>query len=203
MLCFFFFSFVLWSFFQNSHIDFEQFHSIVCQDQALLESLSQFTVHPTWFVKSSTSEQKKNKLQQFFSNICWQQTIYEQKKNKLTIDYVKDNLSRIIFIALYISINLALLIYVIIYRVVIKQANILVVIARSGGMLLNFNCSCIIGLMLKQTILLIRTNKLLRKILPVDDHIDLHKMVGRVIAGLTILHVGGHISNFARLTGKN
>jgi hypothetical protein len=163
--------------------------------------LSQFTVHPTWFVKSSSNELPKNKLQQFFSNLCWQQTIYEQQKNKLTIDYVKDNLPRIVFIILYLLTNLALLLYVIIYRAVIMKANVLVVIARSGGMLLNFNCACIITLMLKQTILLVRTNTLLRKILPVDDHIDFHKAVGRVIGVLSIIHTIGHMSNFGRLTG--
>jgi len=55
--------------------------------------------------------------------------------------------------------------------------------------------------MLKQTISLIRTNTLLRKLIPVDDHIDFHRVVGRVIAGLAILHTISHMGNFGRLTG--
>jgi hypothetical protein len=160
-------------------------------------------VNPTWFIKSpSSTSEKQSIFQRFFSNLCWQQTIYEQQKNKLTIDYIKDNLSRIIVFTLYLLVNLALLLYVIIFRAAITKANVLVVLARIGGMLLNFNCAFIIVLMLKQTILLIRTNTLLRKLIPVDDHIDFHKFVGRVIAGLAILHAVAHMANYGRETGK-
>ncbi|CAF1133458.1 unnamed protein product [Adineta steineri] len=186
---------------QKQRIDFEEFFSIVSKDTILLESLSQFTVHPTWFLQSLSSlPQKKSKLQRLLSNICWQQKIYEQQKNKLTIDYIKDNLSRIILLIIYILINLALLLYVVIYRSTVTKSNILVVFARIGGMLLNFNCAFIIVLMLKQTILLIRTNTFLRKLIPVDDHIDFHKVVGRVITGLAILHTIAHMANFGRMT---
>jgi hypothetical protein len=68
-------------------------------------------------------------------------------------------------------------------------------------MLLNFNGALIIVLMLKRTILLLRTSILLRKLIPVDDHIDFHRVVGRVIAGLAIFHTIAHMANFGRLTG--
>ena len=103
---------------------------------------------------------------------------------------------------IYLLINLVLLLYVIIYRVVVTKSHIFVVFARIGGMLLNFNCALVIVLMLKHIILVIRTIKFLRKIIPVDDHIDFHKVVGRVIAGLAILHTIAHMVNFGRLTGK-
>jgi len=74
------------------------------------------------------------------------------------------------------------------------------VFARIGGLLLNFNSAFIIVLMLKRTILLIRTNKTLRKLIPIDDHIDFHRVVGRVIFGLAILHAIAHMANFGRLT---
>ncbi|CAF3627245.1 unnamed protein product, partial [Rotaria sp. Silwood2] len=100
---------------------------------------------------------------------------------------------------LYLLINIALLIYVVIYRTIKTKSNVLVIFARIGGMLFNFNCALIIILMLKHAILLIRTNKFLRKLIPVDDHIDFHKVVGRVIAGLAILHTVAHMANFGRL----
>jgi hypothetical protein len=103
---------------------------------------------------------------------------------------------------LYLLVHLALAIYVIIYRATVTRSHVLVIFARIGGMLLNFNCAFIIALMLRQTILVIRTNRFLRKLIPVDDHIDFHKVVGRVIAGLAILHSLAHMSNFARLPGK-
>ena len=174
------------------------------RDATLLESLSQFTVHPTWFIKTPTNPTvKENKLQRFFSHHCHQQVIYEARKNRLTIDYIKDNLSSIIVFILYILVNLALAIYVIIYRITVTRSHAFVVVARIGGMLLNFNCALVITLMLKQTILVIRTNSFLRKIIPVDDHIDFHKVVGRFIAVLSIVHTIAHMANFGRLTGTN
>ena len=90
----------------------------------------------------------------------------------------------------------------IIFRTIVRKSHVLVLFARIGGMLLNFNCALVIVLMLKRTILLIRSNKFLRKLIPVDDHIDFHKIVGRVIAGLAILHTVAHMANFGRLHGK-
>ncbi|UJR36832.1 hypothetical protein I4U23_029545 [Adineta vaga] len=185
----------------KSRIDFEEFYSIVTKDSILLESLSQFTVDPSWFIKSASPKpEKQTILQRIFANICWQQSIYEQQKKKLTMDYIKDNISRIFVLILYLLVNLALLLYVVIYRSTVTKSNGFVVFARIGGMLLNFNCAFIIVLMLKQTILLIRTIKLLRKLIPVDDHIDFHRVVGRVIAGLAIIHTIAHMANFGIMT---
>lgn len=169
----------------------------------MLESFSQFSVNPTWFIENTTHKQKKNLAQRFFSRLCIANRFNNDLKNKLTKDYFENNLSRIIFLILYILINLALMLYVIIYRSVTTHAHVFVVIARTAGMLLNFNCAFIVVLMLKQTILHIRTNKFLRKILPVDDHIDFHRIVGRFIAVLTVIHAIGHMCNFARLDGNN
>lgn len=185
-------------------MDFEEFYGIVSKDATLLESLSQFTVHPTWFIRSSSvPAEKNNKVQRFFMHCCQYQRMYEARKHKLTADYIKDNLSRIIMLMLYLLINVALAIYVIIYRVTVTKSHVLVVFARVGGMLLNFNCALIVALMLKQTILVIRTNRFLRKLIPVDDHIDFHKTVGRVIAALAIVHTIAHMANFGRLSGRS
>ncbi|CAF4720726.1 unnamed protein product [Rotaria socialis] len=128
--------------------------------------------------------QKKNKIRQAFSSCCCKRENFEQQKNKLSIHYITDNLSRIMMLILYILINISLLIYVTIYRVTTTKSHGLVVVARICGMLLNFNCAFIIVLMLRQTILLIRSNRALRKLIPVDDHIDFHGVVGRVIIAL-------------------
>ena len=141
--------------------------------------------------------------QRFFSNFCWHKGIYEQQKKKLTIDYLRDNLSRVLVLLLYILVTIALTVYVIIYRVVTLKAHALLVIARVAGILLNFNCALVIVLMLKRTILLIRSNQLLRRLIPVDDHIDFHKVVGRMIALLAVIHTIAHMVNFGRLERKH
>lgn len=84
----------------------------------------------------------------------------------------------------------------------VAKDHLLTVFARISGMLLNFNCAFIIILMLKRTILVIRSRKHLRKWIPVDDHIDFHKYVGRFIAALAILHTSTHMANFGRLSDK-
>jgi hypothetical protein len=104
-------------------------------------------------------------------------------------------------ILLYILINVGLTIYVIIYRAVVQRLSVFLVFARICGMLLNFNGSLIIALMLKQTILLLRTTKL-HTMLPIDDHIDFHKFVGRFIGILSVVHTIAHICNFAITRGK-
>jgi predicted ferric reductase len=49
---------------------------------------------------------------------------------------------------------------------------------------------------------MIRSNKYLRKWIPIDDHIDFHKFVGRFIAVLVIFHTVAHMINFGRRTGE-
>jgi hypothetical protein len=165
---------------------------MVCNDQILLESLSHFTVHPTWFIESARlSETQENRAH-----------VHECQKSRLSIDSIRDNLSRIIMLMLYLLINLALILYVVLYRAVTVKSGALAVIARTSGMLMNFNCACVIVLMLKQTILIIRTIKRLRKWIPVDDHIDFHRFVGRVIAILAVVHAIAHVSNFITMNGK-
>ena len=142
----------------------------------------------------------ENRAQKCFANLC--ADFYEHQKKRLTIDHLKNNLPRIIMLMLYLLTSLALTLYVVLYRVVTVKFGVLEVIARASGMLMNFNCACVIVLMLKQTILIIRTVKWLRKWIPVDDHIDFHRFVGRVIAVLTLIHTIAHMSNFITMNGK-
>ena len=133
-------------------------------------------------------------------NLC--SRIHECQKNKLTIDYIRNNLSRLITLSIYLLVNLALILYVVIYQSTVTKSSALAVIARASGMLMNFNCAFVIVLMLKQSILIIRTVKWLRKWIPVDDHIDFHRFVGRVIAVLALIHTIAHMSNFITMNGK-
>jgi hypothetical protein len=98
---------------------------------------------------------------------------------------------------LYILVNIGLTLYVIIYRSITNKDGVFLVFARVGGILLNFNSVLIVVLMLKQTILYIRSNRVLRRCIPVDEHIDFHKFVGRFMTALAILHTIAHIINFA------
>lgn len=68
------------------------------------------------------------------------------------------------------------------------------VAASIGGMLLNFNCMLILILVLRKCHTLIRSTPL-AGILPLDQHISFHKMVGGVIGVCAAVHAGAHIAH--------
>ena len=168
----------------------------------MIDSFSLFSVNPTWFVNINTSQSRPNIVQRCSAR--WSRRsapIDDEQSKKQVSNYLWDNLSRVITLLIYILINLGLTMYVIIYRTIVLKSNVFVVFARIAGMLLNFNCLFVIILMLKQTILLIRTIGL-HKLLPIDDHIDFHKFVGRFIAVLSVFHSIAHAINFGLEKGK-
>ena len=105
--------------------------------------------------------------------------------------FSRDNLSRIIFLLIYLSVSIGLVIFVIIYRVD-QGLHWLEIVARICGMQLNFNCMMMIFLMLRYTMGLIRRNRILYSLVPVDDAISIHKMLGRWIVVLVLNHALFH-----------
>ncbi|CAF3083659.1 unnamed protein product [Rotaria socialis] len=185
---------------KKRRIRFDEFYSIVMNDEILLESLAIFTDFPTWVSIVKPSPVRQNIIQRYFMGCCQQDYNNEELTRKITFDRLKDNVPRVIAVLLYILVNIALMLYVIIYRVVVTKANVFVVFARIGGMLLNLNCSLIIVVMLRRSIFLIRATPL-HRFLPIDDHIDFHKFLGRFIGALSILHTLAHAINFGITKG--
>ena len=155
-----------------------------------------------WFASQKASQSRLNITQRCCEHFSQQRDVYNERVGRLTLDNLRDNLPRVIVILLYILINITLMLYAIIYQAVVPKAHVLIVVARFSGMLLNFNCAFTVVLMLKQTILLLRSTHIY-KWLPIDNHIDFHKFVGRFIAVLSLIHTIAHMSNFARLKGKS
>ncbi|CAF0809892.1 unnamed protein product [Adineta steineri] len=93
---------------------------------------------------------------------------------------------------LYILISIALIIHVAIYRVIVlENHSVPQVIARINGMLVHFSYAPAISLMLKQTMTIIRCLYYLRLFIPVDDHIDAHRLVGTMIF-ISAINLDGH-----------
>ncbi|PIK47916.1 putative NADPH oxidase 5 [Apostichopus japonicus] len=67
-------------------------------------------------------------------------------------------------------------------------------LARFNGRPLNFNCSFILVLMLRKSLTWLRSTRL-AAILPVDQHVTLHKLVGIVVVFEAFLHAVGHFGN--------
>jgi hypothetical protein len=140
-------------------------------------------------------------------------SISNYRQHSLTIrSHIRNHIGLIFFWSLYLLVCLAISINVINIYLIQQQAHFLVVIARingnngdctpfdvrlvhvrfSGG-LLNFNCALILVLMLRKHITWLRS-KGGSIILPLDHHIDIHKIIGIIILVETILHTVAHLA---------
>ncbi|XP_030829321.1 NADPH oxidase 5 [Strongylocentrotus purpuratus] len=111
----------------------------------------------------------------------------------LTWRYVHNNYRKILFLVVFILINVALFTEAA-YRYAKKKSNWCLITARGCGQCLNFNSAFVLVLMLRKTITTLRTTKA-AEILPTDQNIVFHKLVGIFIALLSGIHTLGHIGN--------
>jgi len=168
-------------FFPLDHLDFNKFYEILQQNESVFKSL---------YLISIPDQDKDDDEQRSFGERSWM--------------YLKNNASRVMFLVLYSLIQIALIIYVCIYRsLIMKSPSVWQLIARVGGMLVNLNYVLVIILMLKQTMTFIRRSYYLRLFIPVDDHIDAHRFVGSCLFLSSILHTFGHTIHFAIHTNKH
>ncbi|XP_076647096.1 NADPH oxidase [Halictus rubicundus] len=111
---------------------------------------------------------------------------------QLTKPYMKNNYVYLAFICTFISVNAALFIS---RLYAYRHSNGYVMVARACGQCLNFNCSFILVLMLRQCITFLRTHGF-NSVLPLDQHIYLHKITGVLISAFSLLHTLMHLLNF-------
>jgi len=79
-----------------------------------------------------------------------------------------------------------------------QGANVYVQIARGGGACLNFNGMLILIPMLRYLLTWVRQSTI-GGLLPVDDSIAFHKLVGHVMMGFAVLHTVAHLANYTTL----
>uniref|UniRef100_A0A670ZI50 NADPH oxidase 5 n=1 Tax=Pseudonaja textilis TaxID=8673 RepID=A0A670ZI50_PSETE len=110
--------------------------------------------------------------------------------------YWHNNKNKLLLLGSYACVNIILFILA-----ALKQAGsgIWIGVARGCGQCLNFNCAFIPVLMLRRSLTWLRTTWV-AKVLPLDLNLVLHQLMGYMVGALTILHMGAHIINFARLS---
>ena len=108
------------------------------------------------------------------------------------ISFYRNNISFFVLILVYILISIAL---VFIQLSFYMDKNSAYKTARAAGMLLNFNCSLIILLVLRRLLTWLRNSFIGTNFLPLDDFIKFHKFIGGFIVVLTIIHTIGHMVN--------
>jgi hypothetical protein len=113
-----------------------------------------------------------------------------------TLEFYKLNFTFCIFILIYVLIQIGLVIQRIIQY---KDSNAAVIVARSAGVLLDFNMSFIILLILKRCLTWLGTINILRIILPIGDFLAIHKFVGIFILVLSFIHTIAHCVNQCKI----
>ncbi|XP_076073385.1 NADPH oxidase 5-like isoform X1 [Mytilus galloprovincialis] len=154
----------------SGEITFDEFQSSLEKHPGLIDDMTLSATH--WF------DIRK-------SNTCSQGARYCSKV------YWEHNTSKIVFIILYVIANLGLGAFAGWNH---NKSNGFLITARVCGMNLNFNCTLVLVLMLRQTINLVRSTRIGRY-LPLDEHSVFHQFVGAMIGVYAVFHTIGHIGN--------
>ncbi|XP_078386184.1 NADPH oxidase 5 [Cetorhinus maximus] len=119
-----------------------------------------------------------------------------QTPRYLTRAYWHNNSRKLLFMCCYILINIFLFTFA-----AMKHTSFggWVMLAKGCGQCLNFNCTFIGVLMLRRCLTWLRATWVVR-VLPLDQHVLLHQLVGFAIFGLSIIHAIAHVVNFVKLT---
>lgn len=163
---------------RNGSVTFDDLRQVVEKHPSILENL---TLSATQWLKSSGPHKTEK----------------EGWRHKLTWTYFRNNLRKILFVVVFIVIQLIITIYTIMAVLGKRLTDPAFIVIRMfssvGGMLLNFNCMFVLVLVLRKCHSLLRSTPL-AAILPLDQHITFHKMVGAAIGVSAAIHVSGRIS---------
>ncbi|CAC5426805.1 NOX5 [Mytilus coruscus] len=105
--------------------------------------------------------------------------------------YIRRNTSKIVLVIVYIAISIALSAYAALKNI---DSNGFLITAKICGKNLNFNCTLVLVLMLRQAINLVRSTTIGRR-LPLDKHVLFHKYVVIMIVIYTSVHTIGQVGN--------
>nr|XP_047902157.1 NADPH oxidase 5 [Anser cygnoides] len=117
----------------------------------------------------------------------------------LTTAYWHNHGSQLAFLGGYASLNLLLF-----ALAALRHAGLggWVAVARGCGQCLNFNCAFIAVLMLRRCLTWLRATPV-AQVLPLDQSVGLHQLVGYVVLALAALHTGAHVANLSRLAQQD
>ncbi|CAL1686702.1 unnamed protein product [Lasius platythorax] len=158
-------------------ITFEALKRQLEKHEGLLENLS--ISIDRWLVPPQPKPKQSSVLGTFSSLRPYQ----------LTKPYMKNNYVYIAFISIFVLINVALFVSRL-YEY--RNYSGYVMIARACGQCLNFDCTFILVLMLRQCITFLRTHGF-NSVVPLDHHIYLHKITGILIGIFSIVHTLMHL----------
>ncbi|XP_028307631.1 NADPH oxidase 5 [Gouania willdenowi] len=124
----------------------------------------------------------------------------EQKKREtpryLTRSYWLNNSRKLFFLVLYALVTVLLFLSAAFNN---RHGGLWLMVAKGCGQCLNFNCTFVMVLMLRRCLTWLRATWVIR-LLPLDQNILLHQIVGYAILGFTLVHTTAHVLNFGRMS---
>uniref|UniRef100_H2MGC7 NADPH oxidase 5 n=1 Tax=Oryzias latipes TaxID=8090 RepID=H2MGC7_ORYLA len=119
-----------------------------------------------------------------------------QTPRYLTRAYWQNNSRKLLFLFGYGVLNLLLFVVAMLRH---SDGGVWLMVARGCGQCLNFNCTFIVVLMLRRCLTWLRATWVVR-VLPLDQNILLHQIVGYAIFCFSLGHAIAHVVNFANLS---
>ncbi|XP_078540195.1 NADPH oxidase 5 [Lissotriton helveticus] len=159
---------------------------------------------------SITFEELKEELENFpevmenltISAANWLKPPTNEKKSHtpryLTPAYWHNNRSKLLFMCCYTCVNILLFT---LHALKHTSFGHWIMLAKGCGQCLNFNCTFIVVLMLRRCLTWLRTTWVVR-VLPLDQNVVLHELVGYAVFIFTVVHTAAHVVNFVNLTQK-
>ncbi|XP_075995787.1 NADPH oxidase 5 isoform X2 [Genypterus blacodes] len=119
-----------------------------------------------------------------------------QTPRYLTRAYWHNNSRKLLFLCVYACLNFTLFMTAMLQN---SHGGVCFMVAKGCGQCLNFNCTFIMVLMLRRCLTWLRATWIVR-VLPLDQNILLHQIVGYAILCFTLVHTTAHILNFVQLS---
>uniref|UniRef100_A0A3P9MCW9 NADPH oxidase, EF-hand calcium binding domain 5 n=1 Tax=Oryzias latipes TaxID=8090 RepID=A0A3P9MCW9_ORYLA len=119
-----------------------------------------------------------------------------QTPRYLTRAYWQNNSRKLLFLFGYGVLNLLLFVVAMLRH---SDGGVWLMVARGCGQCLNFNCTFVVVLMLRRCLTWLRATWVVR-VLPLDQNILLHQIVGYAIFCFSLGHAIAHVVNFANLS---
>ncbi|NXF86804.1 NOX5 oxidase, partial [Eubucco bourcierii] len=113
--------------------------------------------------------------------------------------YWHNHRGTLVFLGAYTSFNLLLFSLAALHH---ASRGGWVMVARGCGQCLNFNCTLLAVLMLRRCLTWLRATPV-AKVVPLDQHVVFHQLVGYVVLTLAAVHTGAHLANFSRLAQQD
>ncbi|XP_045892941.1 NADPH oxidase 5 [Micropterus dolomieu] len=142
------------------------------------EVMENLTISAANWLKPPDVEQKKRRAPRYLTRVYWH-----------------NNSRKLLFLCLYAGLTVLLFTEAMLRH---SYGGGWFMVAKGCGQCLNFNCTLVMVLMLRRCLTWLRATWVVR-VLPLDQNILLHQIVGYAILCFTLVHTVAHVFNFAQL----